>query len=233
MRPPLSGSMPTLGGRSIHSHQRAQHLSVKARHARFEFLDVSHDLAQHESVRQRELFGLQGLEDDFNQSKNGAQFGAWLGLTPRRNSSGGKNCLGGITKRGDMYLPQRCARRWSTSAWTPVPAHCPGTWTRVRYGPRALFQTSSAATPRYSGSKSGFRRCSDVSKACHIQTLAVELPIREKGSLRTAAFIVACPGVLQAREVRGRYPPDRRWQPWWGAFVGTCTILTYPCWPTA
>lgn len=41
---------------------------------------------------------------DFKQFKNGAQFGAWLGLTPRQNSSGGKNNLGGITKRGDMYL---------------------------------------------------------------------------------------------------------------------------------
>lgn len=41
---------------------------------------------------------------DFKQFKNGAQFGAWLGLTPRQNSSGGKNKLGGITKRGDMYV---------------------------------------------------------------------------------------------------------------------------------
>ncbi len=41
---------------------------------------------------------------DFNQFKNGAQFGAWLGLTPRQNSSAGKTSLGGITKRGDMYL---------------------------------------------------------------------------------------------------------------------------------
>ena len=41
---------------------------------------------------------------DFRQFKNGAQFGAWLGLTPKQNSSGGKNNLGGITKRGDMYL---------------------------------------------------------------------------------------------------------------------------------
>lgn len=41
---------------------------------------------------------------DFSQFKNGAQFGAWLGLTPRQNSSGGKNNLGRITKRGDMYL---------------------------------------------------------------------------------------------------------------------------------
>ena len=41
---------------------------------------------------------------DFKQFKNGAQFGAWLGLTPKQNSSGGKNNLGSITKRGDMYL---------------------------------------------------------------------------------------------------------------------------------
>jgi len=41
---------------------------------------------------------------DFKQFRNGAQFGAWLGLVPRQNSSGGKNHLGAITKRGDMYL---------------------------------------------------------------------------------------------------------------------------------
>jgi transposase len=41
---------------------------------------------------------------DFKQFKNGAQFGAWLGLTPRQNSSGGKTKLGRITKRGDVYL---------------------------------------------------------------------------------------------------------------------------------
>ena len=41
---------------------------------------------------------------DFKQFKNGAQFGAWLGLVPRQRSSGGKNNLGGITKRGDTYL---------------------------------------------------------------------------------------------------------------------------------
>lgn len=41
---------------------------------------------------------------DFKQFSNGRQFGAWLGLTPRQNSSGGKNNLGTITKRGDMYL---------------------------------------------------------------------------------------------------------------------------------
>jgi transposase len=36
--------------------------------------------------------------------ENGRQFSAWLGLVPRQNSSGGKNRLMGISKRGDPYL---------------------------------------------------------------------------------------------------------------------------------
>ena len=35
---------------------------------------------------------------------DGRNFAAWLGLTPRQNSTGGKARLGGITKRGDGYL---------------------------------------------------------------------------------------------------------------------------------
>jgi transposase len=35
---------------------------------------------------------------------NGRQFAAWLGLVPRQNSSGEKQRLSGITKRGDRYL---------------------------------------------------------------------------------------------------------------------------------
>jgi len=35
---------------------------------------------------------------------NGRQFAAWLGLTPRQNTTGGKPKLGGISKRGDKYI---------------------------------------------------------------------------------------------------------------------------------
>jgi transposase len=42
--------------------------------------------------------------DDFKQFKNAKQFGGWMGLVPSQNSSGGKARLGGITKRGDVYL---------------------------------------------------------------------------------------------------------------------------------
>lgn len=41
---------------------------------------------------------------EFKPFKSGDQFGAWLGLVPRQNSSGGKTSLGRITKRGDDYL---------------------------------------------------------------------------------------------------------------------------------
>lgn len=36
--------------------------------------------------------------------KNGRQVAAWLGLTPREHSSGGRQNRMGITKRGDRYL---------------------------------------------------------------------------------------------------------------------------------
>ena len=36
--------------------------------------------------------------------RNGRQFAAWLGLTPRQSSTGGRTRLGHISKRGDAYL---------------------------------------------------------------------------------------------------------------------------------
>ena len=41
---------------------------------------------------------------EFSQFTNARQFGAWLGLVPSQNSTGGKASLGRITKRGDDYL---------------------------------------------------------------------------------------------------------------------------------
>lgn len=41
---------------------------------------------------------------DPKQFKNGRQFAAWLGLTPRQYTTGGKIRLGRITKKGDAYL---------------------------------------------------------------------------------------------------------------------------------
>jgi transposase len=41
---------------------------------------------------------------DPRQFRNGRQFAAWLGLTPRQYTTGGKIRLGRITRKGDKYL---------------------------------------------------------------------------------------------------------------------------------
>lgn len=56
---------------------------------------------------------------DASQFHSGRQLAAWLGLVPRQNSSGGKDRLGRISKRGDGYLRRllvhgaRTVLRWS------------------------------------------------------------------------------------------------------------------------
>ena len=44
---------------------------------------------------------------DARSFESGRQVAAWLGLVPRQHSSGGKQNLLGISKRGDCYL-KRC-----------------------------------------------------------------------------------------------------------------------------
>ncbi len=41
---------------------------------------------------------------DARHFRSGREFAAWLGLTPRQHSSGGKERLGRISKMGDKYL---------------------------------------------------------------------------------------------------------------------------------
>jgi transposase len=59
------------------------------------------------------------------QFRNGRQCAAWLGLVPKQDSSGGKNRLLGITKRGDVYLRTllvhgaRSAMRYSAKRTDP------------------------------------------------------------------------------------------------------------------
>ena len=48
--------------------------------------------------------GMAATVTDPTQFRSGRQFAAWLGLTPLNNSSGGKERLGRISKRGDQQL---------------------------------------------------------------------------------------------------------------------------------
>ncbi|MCW3477936.1 IS110 family RNA-guided transposase [Limobrevibacterium gyesilva] len=41
---------------------------------------------------------------DPNQFRSGRHFAAWLGLVPKQHSTGGRERLGGISKRGDAYI---------------------------------------------------------------------------------------------------------------------------------
>ena len=84
-------------------------------HARIERCDV--EIAAHArdsaaAHRVREVLGVGVLTasafaatvPDPTVFRHGRQFGAWLGLTPRQASSGGKTRLGHSSRRGDGYL---------------------------------------------------------------------------------------------------------------------------------
>lgn len=60
--------------------------------------------AQLHGVGQLTASALVAAVGDMRQFKSARQFSAWVGLVPSQNSSGGKNRLGRITKRGDDYL---------------------------------------------------------------------------------------------------------------------------------
>jgi transposase len=47
-----------------------------------------------------------GAVNQIHRFRRGREFASWLGLTPRESSTGGRRYLGGISKRGDVYL--RC-----------------------------------------------------------------------------------------------------------------------------
>jgi transposase len=66
--------------------------------------DASRRLASIPSIGLITATALAATVIDPSHFKSGRQFAAWLGLTPRQNSSGGKNRLGSISKMGDRYL---------------------------------------------------------------------------------------------------------------------------------
>lgn len=71
-------------------------------------IQQSHDICQ----RLDEIIGigpitataLYAAAGQANEFRNGRHFSAWLGLVPKQHSSGGKDTLLGISKRGNAYL---------------------------------------------------------------------------------------------------------------------------------
>ena len=91
---------------------REQLTALHARLARCDAEIVAHARSSDTAKRARELLGigpvtssaLAATVPDARVFKSGRQFGAWLGLTPRQYSSGGKTRLGKISLRGNVYL---------------------------------------------------------------------------------------------------------------------------------
>lgn len=78
-------------------------------------LEVQIQLLHRESEASKKLAQIPGIGPitasalvasigDAKSFENGRQLAAWLGLVPRQHSSGGKQLLLGISKRGDAYL---------------------------------------------------------------------------------------------------------------------------------
>jgi transposase len=61
-------------------------------------------LMRMESIGPQTATALVAAVGDPHVFKNGRGFAAWLGITPRQHSSGGKRRLGQITHQGDCYL---------------------------------------------------------------------------------------------------------------------------------
>ena len=86
--------------------------TVQARIAAADKRIEQHAKADERCRRVSSIIGVGALTSDAmvatvgnaNVFKNGRQLSAWLGITPRQHSSGGKSRLGGITHRGDAYL---------------------------------------------------------------------------------------------------------------------------------
>jgi transposase len=66
--------------------------------------DASRKLAQVPGIGPITASALVASIGDAKAFANGRQLAAWLGLVPRQHSSGGKQTLLGISKRGDSYL---------------------------------------------------------------------------------------------------------------------------------
>ena len=83
--------------------------------ARIGQLDRQIERMAHTDEQARRLMGIPGVGPmtatallaavgDVKMFRNGRQFAAWLGLVPRQHSTGGKDRLLGISKRGDRYV---------------------------------------------------------------------------------------------------------------------------------
>ena len=83
----------------LHLATYAEQIAAQAKHS-----DVAKRLQSIVGVGPTTAAAMVATVGTPQEFRNGRQFAAWLGLTPKQHSTGGKTRLGRITKRGDAYL---------------------------------------------------------------------------------------------------------------------------------
>jgi len=94
-------------------YEELQHLNERVAHYDTQIEQIAQDNLQAQALMQLPGVGAKGatallaaVGEDPGLLKNGRGLAAWLGLVPRQHSTGGKDRLLGISKRGDVYLRQ-------------------------------------------------------------------------------------------------------------------------------
>jgi transposase len=85
---------------------------------------------------------------DAKAFKNGRQMACWLGLVPRQHSSGGKNTLLGISKRGNTYLRTLMANGGRSVIIANGLKHAPDPWLNKMLARRHYNVTTIAMANR-------------------------------------------------------------------------------------
>ena len=141
---------------------REQFAALHARLTRCDAQIAAHVRNSPAAQRASDLLGLGPLTSsalaatvpDAKIFRSGRQFGAWLGLTPRQHSSGGKTRLGRISLRGNVYLRTlliQGARSTLQAAINTEPARtnrlqC---WIIELYGRRGYYKTLIAIANKH------------------------------------------------------------------------------------
>ena len=107
----MQDSLPPLARLAFHQLvDRLDAIGVEIRKAEREIVawcrhdDASRRLATIPGIGPITATAISAAVPDASVFRSGRQFAAWLGLTPRAHSSGGKQRLGGISKQGDGYI---------------------------------------------------------------------------------------------------------------------------------
>jgi transposase len=141
---------------------REQFAALHARLARCDAQIAAHAKNSLAAQRAGELLGvgpvtasaLAATVPDAKVFKNGRQFGAWLGLTPRQHSSGGRTRLGRISLRGNVYLRTlliQGARSTLQAAINTEPARASRLqrWIIALYGRKGYYKTLIAIANKH------------------------------------------------------------------------------------